>query len=149
MVEPMNLEQRCHTEVIELHRFFQDWMNAVLEPTDENFRLSEVLADNFAMVTPVGARVSRPEIEQQARASHGAYRDSEEPLTIRIENLEGRALTTGAYLLGYDEWQETPDGNHGRRSTAVFREQPDAPNGVEWVHVHETWLPDEGATSDS
>lgn len=139
----MTLEQRCHTEVIELHRFFQDWMNAVLEPTEAKFRLTDVLADDFGMVTPEGTRVNRQEIERQVRASHGVYRDSERPLTIRIENLEGRALTKGAFLVGYDEWQETPDGDYGRRSTAVFRERPDAPNGVEWVHVHETWLPDE------
>lgn len=139
----MTLEQRCHTEVIELHRFFQDWMNAVLEPTEANFRLTDVLADDFGMVTPEGARVTRQEIERQVRASHGVYRDSERPLTIRIENLEGQALTKGAFLVGYDEWQETPDGDYGRRSTAVFRERLDAPNGVEWVHVHETWLPEE------
>ena len=29
----------------------------------------------------------------------------------------------------------------GRVSTAVFRERADTPNGLAWLHVHETWLP--------
>jgi hypothetical protein len=45
-------------------------------------------------------------------------------------------------LVTYEEWQQSGDQTTARLSTALFRDKPDAPNGLEWLHVHETWLPD-------
>ena len=36
------------------------------------------------------------------------------------------------------------DVETARLSTVSFRQQPNCFNGLEWVHVHETWLPDMG-----
>ena len=45
------------------------------------------------------------------------------------------------HLLRYQEWQERDGRSTGRLSSAVFRDRHDAPNAVEWLHLHETWLP--------
>ncbi|MFX0092506.1 MAG: hypothetical protein ACFFBD_12150 [Candidatus Hodarchaeota archaeon] len=42
----------------------------------------------------------------------------------------------------YEEWQEIDGQTIARLSTALFRKCFDAPNGVEWLHAHETWLQD-------
>jgi hypothetical protein len=50
-------------------------------------------------------------------------------------------------LCTYEEWQTDRHGDGvetGRLSTVLFREAPDAPGGVAWLHVHETWLPGHG-----
>ena len=48
-------------------------------------------------------------------------------------------------VMTYREWQ-TNTGTTGditslRLSTAVLCAAPGTPNGVAWLHVHETWLP--------
>jgi hypothetical protein len=54
---------------------------------------------------------------------------------FRFHQQEGKiGLTT------YQEWQETAEGRTVRLSTALFREKVGTPNGLEWLHVHETWL---------
>lgn len=40
----------------------------------------------------------------------------------------------------YEEWQDTGQGERGRISSVLFRRRERAPNGVEWLHVHETWI---------
>ena len=47
-------------------------------------------------------------------------------------------------VLSYQEWQELPDRTVVRISTVLFRESESAPGGVEWVHLHEGWLPGHG-----
>lgn len=42
----------------------------------------------------------------------------------------------------YEEWQTTGGVATGRLSTAVMRSVPGFPNGLAWVHLHETRLPD-------
>jgi hypothetical protein len=51
--------------------------------------------------------------------------------------------TEGALcLVTYEEWQHLSGTASGRISSAWFRARSDTPHGVEWLHVHETWLPD-------
>jgi len=134
-----SLRDRCETEVLELHRFFERWYLGEPDPHGEDFsRLSDVLTEDFRMVDPDGALVARSDLLTGIRASHGS---KPEGFHIAIENLYYRMLGRGLAAVTYEEWHEEGGRRRGRLSTAIFREHADVPNGVEWVHVHETWLP--------
>lgn len=134
------MDDRCRKEVEELHRFFQDWFNGQLEPTDHNFqRFSGVMAEGFEILSPDGGRMTRSEILARVREGHGSSNDKS--FRIWIENYESRAIARDLLLVTYEEWQETGGEKRGRTSSAVFRSKSTTPNGVAWLHVHETWLP--------
>ncbi len=141
------MQARCEKEVLELHRFFQDWFNGVLEPTDEDFaRFRDVMAEGFVIVTPGGSLREREALVSRLRSAHGSWRRDGQPAgRLWIENVRFHRREGALALVTYEEWQETGDGTRGRLSTALFRPREDAPNGVEWLHVHETWLPDLGS----
>ncbi len=41
----------------------------------------------------------------------------------------------------YEEWQSGEEKKDDRISTVVFCRVPEAaPNGLRWLHVHETWV---------
>ena len=84
------------------------------------------------MVGPGGERRDRDAVVRSLLDSHGSR-----TLAIRVENAESWALGGGLLLARYEEWLD----DKGRVSSALFRENSDAPNGIEWVTVHETWLP--------
>ena len=44
-------------------------------------------------------------------------------------------------LATYEEWQEGEE-RLGRQSSALLKAR--AEGGFEWLHVHETWLPEAG-----
>ena len=44
-------------------------------------------------------------------------------------------------LVMYEEWHSLKGEESARLSTVLFEKRAGAPNGVAWLHVHETWLP--------
>lgn len=136
--EPM--DERCRSEVIQLHQFFEGWSTGKLDPSDENFRrFAEVVAVGFEIISPDGQLMKRDQILSRVRDSHGSRKNG--TFRIWIENYRSRLIVNGVQLVTYEEWQETDGEQRGRLSSAIFQHEPDAPNGVVWLHVHETWLP--------
>jgi hypothetical protein len=133
---------RCEDEILELHRFFERWFRGEIEDSPETFaRLSEVLSERFRMITPGGERVERRQLLEGVRQRHGSHGGPGRSYRIRIDNVEGRYRDAAVALMTYEEWQEVDGQTRGRLSSALFREREDTPCGVEWLHLHETWLP--------
>lgn len=133
------LRVRCEDEVFALHRFFQDWyLGTVEDPNGEAFsRVSEVLAEEFHLVTPEGKMLGRSEI---LAALRGAYGSKSADFRIRTERCHFRVGGRGIGVVTYEEWHDEGGNSKGRLATAIFQDRADAPHGVRWVHVHETWL---------
>ncbi len=132
------IKKRCHKEVVELHQFFQEWFNGEIEATDENFsRFSQILAEHFIIISPGGLLTQREPLLIGLRNTQ----NSRKKCKIRIENFQLHQITADMLVTTYEEWQTDSDGTtNSRISTAIFQEQQDTPNGVVWLHVHETWL---------
>lgn len=134
------LEEACRREVVELHDFFEAWFTGALPDDAAAFeRFAGVMAPGFAIVSPEGRLAERAQILDAVRSGHGS---APEGLRITVENAAGRALGDGLQLVTYEEWHARDGDRKGRLSSAVLRARDGLPNGVEWLHVHETWLPD-------
>ena len=139
-----SLDERCRAEVIGLHQFLQGWLGGTIEPTEESLhRFSTVLAPEFEIITPGGERIGRDSLIAGMRDAHGARAGSAPPFRIRIEAYEGKPLGPDLRLVTYEEWQEADGRRRGRLSSALFRTRGETPHGVEWVHLHETWIPEQ------
>ncbi len=142
-----DMETACRQEVLDLHQFFQDWFRGELPQTDEAFdRFSGVMDDSFHIVSPGGRKTAIEPLRAGLRSAFGSWRPASvesEGSRIWIENTQFQALNEDLSLVTYEEWQKNEGPAKGRLSTAVFRRDPEAPNGVRWLHVHETWLPAE------
>lgn len=137
------MEAQCEAEVRQLHQFFQDWFNAALPPTQEAFqRFESVMAERFMIISPDGVRTERAELIERLRQAHGIWRQGSQPGRIWIDNLQVRHVVGDQAMVVYEEWQEIEGESRGRLSTAVLRRRQATPHGVEWLHVHEVWMPD-------
>jgi hypothetical protein len=126
-------------EIIELHEFFQGWLGGELEATDEVFqRLERVLGEAFHLITPDGKCLEREPLLQSLRQAAGTRP------RLRIGIQAPRLHQEGAshLIVTYEEWQQEQRVAKGRLSTVIFRRRKALPNGLEWIHVHETWLGD-------
>ena len=124
-------------ENIELHQFFQDWYNGVLAPKECEFaRLENALAPGFTMVAPDGNLLHRGELVAGLRAAQ----HSREGMRIWIENVGVRHDLGKIFIVIYQEWQEIEGRITARLSSATFTSAKETPNGLIWLHVHETWL---------
>jgi len=134
-----------HDEVNELHIFFEDWLSAKYEQSEEKFqRILGVLAPEFEIVAPNGFHMNREDILSLVWDLYGCKKDSDPPFKLWIEKCRDRTIGVGVSLVTYEEWHRMNDVKKGRFSTAIMRLSPGCPNGVEWLHIHETWLPEQG-----
>ncbi|MFV9673230.1 MAG: hypothetical protein ACNYZH_08385 [Acidimicrobiia bacterium] len=120
------------SEVRELHAFFERWFAGTAEP-GELERL-DVLDDSFHMIGPDG-RLQNVDRVRSAIADAYGHR----PMQIEIRNVQ---VHPSAPVGTYEEWQTIDGSITGRTSSAVMKADPLAPNGLRWMHLHETWLPD-------
>jgi hypothetical protein len=95
------------------------------------------------MVTPAGDRREYADVVDGIRARYASHDPG--AFEIGIRNVETRRALGDHRLLRYEEWQTTPDGTTGRLSTVLFEAAPDAPGGVVWLDLQETWLERSGS----
>lgn len=140
------MEKHAEREVVELHRFFQSWFTGAVERSEEEYeRVVNALADDFLFVTPDGGTADRDGILKQVESSWGARPPG---FSVWIQQVRVRWASAEVCLLTYEEWQSDVSETRGRLSSALFRKNPEAPLGVEWVHLHETWLPHSESQGD-
>lgn len=133
-------------EIIDLHVFFEDWFRGNCNDSDRVFknRLLSSMDIDFYIILPNGESYYGDQFWPEMRKSHGSNPNFKISLRNFVRKLQ---IGRKTFVANYEEWQKnalnsTPK-NNGRVSTAVFVADSSAPNGVKWVHVHETWLPKE------
>ena len=137
------MEEACRQEVVELHQFFQDWFNGILEASDESFaRFADVIDEDFVIVQPNGEMTARGPLVDRLRKSHGSRKEGGQ-IRIWIENYRLHRSAGDLAVVTYEEWQDLGGEVRGRLSTAVFGRREEMPNGVVWLHLHEVWMPPE------
>ena len=137
------LELVVRDEVEALHVFFVGWFSGMLPvdafETDFLGRFDE----EFLLIPPAGALLSRAEFQSAVRRSHGTNPD----FRIAIRNVKVHRVLGDHVLATYEEWQRnalasTPPDN-ARIVTVIFRKA----RSLQWVHVHETRLPESIASA--
>ena len=137
------MQAQCQREVVELHGFLVGWMTGALPRSAATFaRFADVLADGFALISPRGVVTERRQLLRELEAAYGAHTGNGEGFRIEIQNFRHRRTEGVLCLVTYEEWQQLSGAATGRLSSAWFRARNDTPHGVEWLHLHETWMPD-------
>lgn len=135
--------ENCEKEILELHRFFEDWFNAKLPDNEETFsRIQDSLSPEFKMITPGGEKVDRNSLLSNLRSMNGFYLKADQPSSIWIKNISHEWVKDTFCISNYEEWQGSKDRTEGkgRISSALFEKHDAAPNRVRWVYLHETWI---------
>jgi len=130
--------EACRQEIEELHSFFVAWYCGRCD--EEEFdRLAGALASEFERVAPDGTVADRAAVLAGVRDTYDEYDHFE----IEIRNVEAVAVESERALVRYDEWQTTPSGSNGRRSSVLLtpvEDRADAGPHAAWEYLHETWL---------
>ena len=124
-------------EIEDLHHFFEAWLGGSLPRTEETFsRLPLILDPGFTLISPTGEVATRAELLETLWREHGVRGE----WRIWIERPQLRYEDEKVVLATYEEWQMVGGKTTARLSTALFSRTPTAPHGLNWLHVHETWL---------
>lgn len=136
------MQAHCEREVVELHGFFVSWMTGAVPRAATIFgRFTDVLADSFTLISPRGVVTERRPLLKELEGAHGIHADAG-GFGMEIRRFRHRQTHGTLCLVTYEEWHHLAGTTTGRLSSAWFRARSNTPHGVEWLYVHETWLPD-------
>ncbi|MGX9117422.1 DUF4440 domain-containing protein [Mesorhizobium sp. BHbsci] len=137
MNEKPSLLSRASAEIVDLHRFFVDWFDRASADRVDFSRFERVMGDGFCMVAPSGQVLDRKAVLDHIKASRATC---DGDFAISIEDIRAGWQAGDTIVISYVEAQQRAGKHSRRRSSAVFTTSSSAPNGVEWRHLHETWL---------
>ncbi len=130
---------RCRREIVELHQFFEDWLSGKVPKDKKTFaRFTDATALSMNLVSTDGQIFGHAQLVDWIYNAHG----SEPGFALWVEAIEPRGAFDSVALLTYEEWQDRTTGRTVRQSTVLFEKDQNAPNGVRWLHVHETYMKD-------
>ncbi|MER9434554.1 hypothetical protein [Mesorhizobium sp. M0618] len=132
-----SLFSRASAEIIDLHRFFVDWFVAARANTADFGRFERAMGKDLSIVAPDGQILDREAVVDHVRSSRASCDDG---FAISIEDIRPGWQDADTIVVLYVEAQLRADKHSRRQSSAVFTTSSSAPNGVEWRHLHETWL---------
>ena len=137
------LTNNCVAEVIRIHQLFEQWFQGSIERTTENYsQVTSAILDDFSQVTPDRRYWEREVLFPKLEQSHGMYSESKPIFRLWIKNPRAIMLKGGNYCLAiYEEWRRLDGVERGYITTAILKRSAEAPSGVKWLHLQETWLP--------
>lgn len=135
----MDVAAACEEEIVGLHRFFQAWFLGGFSDRERGFkRFTDVMDPGFAMVSPRGTATALPDLSAGLKGAFGTWEGGS---SIKVVDVSLRHLHADLALLTYVETQHVQGKDTARLSTVLMRQHEAMPNGVQWLHVHETWMP--------
>ncbi len=130
------MSDRIINEVTALHQFFEAWLSGSVDKSREVYnRFENAMAEDFVMVPPGSNLLPRDIIMDIFWEEHGTKPTS---FKIEIRNPVAREVADSLFLVSYEEWQFDPEQS-ARVTTALMKENP---SGIQWLSVHESWLPE-------
>ncbi len=137
------MDAEIKAEVEEFHRILVAWFTGAVPRTEDAYAgISGVLSDDFALVSPRGGLAEGKGLIAGMESAHGAHSGAAKDFSIRIENCVARFAGDNLCVATYEAWEQLSGVTTARLCTCVFRRNPHMRHGLEWVHLHETWLKD-------
>lgn len=136
------------TAIHDIHDFFTAWVGGRCPGDAENFRKNALdrISDDLVAIFPAGRSFGKKDFEGYMASIYG----SNPEFRIQIRNIRISHLGEHMAVVNYEEWQrnakDSDQPNNGRVTTMVVGERP-KDGGVEILHVHETWLPEEAVAA--
>ena len=129
------MDDRVVEEIEEIHRLIQDWMVGWAGDKNEFLQRMDLSFDpEFTFVSGSGQ-----EVGWQDFRSHICALESQSAATrIWADNIRVVAASSTLIVARFDEHERDEENSRSRVSTLVFRCNPNCPNGLAWLRLHET-----------
>ncbi|XP_027176070.1 sucrose-phosphatase 1 [Coffea eugenioides] len=136
-------------EVVKFNLFFERWRRAEVEKSEL------YLANMKAVCCPSGVLVHPSGIEKLlgdcVNAFRTCYGDQQgKGYRVWVDQVLPTQVGSDSWLVKYKKWELSGEKQKGCLTTVLLSSKGvSVPEGLTWVHVHQTWLDGAGPTDDS
>ena len=128
---------RVRDEVVSLHEFFVAWYDKATADATDFDRFDRVMGPGMTMIPPSGDMLERDAVVSYVRDNRATF---DGDYAIEIADVQPAWEAGNVIVVTYIEKQQRRGVKTARRASALFVESSSAPHGVEWRHLHETWM---------
>lgn len=132
------MEGACRKEIERLHEFFVQWFTATIPKEAFGEACLQAFSPNMSMIPPSGKALDHSQLIQGLLERYACHEGKQ--FSIEISGMNVILQQDELCIVTYEERQLLNGEETCRTSTATFRNRPDTPCGVEWVHLQETWM---------
>lgn len=126
-----------HREVVEFKLFKVKWLLGQVSNTEKAFaRLSGVISNGAKTISPEGIESNTAELLDGLRKKYGSMCGLE--LRVWFDNIRVQKLAEQVYLVTWQQWEQLAGERRGYFVSAILILKAGTPNGLEWLHFHET-----------
>ncbi|MBT7953007.1 MAG: DUF4440 domain-containing protein [Gammaproteobacteria bacterium] len=138
-----DLERDVHKEIDDMHVFFVEWFNGTADKNSYEEKFVSRFDPAVIFIGPNGMLLDYENLMAMMREAHGSNPD----FRIAIRDVTIRHESDTQVVATYTEWQRnamnSDNADNGRLTTVMLsRGKP-----LRWLHVQETWLPEDIATA--
>ncbi|CAM6100642.1 unnamed protein product [Calypogeia fissa] len=136
--QPKDETSRVACEIVEYQIYLEKWLRGQVDTSDSGFwRLIHTMDEKSSLVFAHGTEGNAHLTIDGLRSLHGAVPQ----FVIWVDRVRVKKLSEGAWSVIFDKWERpTPEELHCKIISSVLVSQAGTPNGLKWVHIHETWL---------
>jgi len=131
-------------EIVELHAFFVGWFNGTVAREELQPRFLSRFDPDVIFIAPEGCIMGADDLSagfQKGFATNSGFK-------IQIRDVALRREFGDTVLATYTEWQigatTSAQVNNARVTTVLMKKGPP----FQWLHIQETWLPEELRAAD-
>ena len=126
-------------EIVDLHDFFTEWFNGTIDHDQLEPRFLSHLHDEVVFIPPAGQVMTGAMLKGWFDQSHGSNPD----FRAHIRDVTIRHEVGDLVLATYTEWQKGAKRSDQARNARVTSVLLKMTSPISWLHIHETWLPDD------
>lgn len=125
-------------ELVLFYLLYERWQRAEVEQLSATIEsLKKITSINGVLIHPSGIeRLLHESIDAFAKS----YGDKKcKQFRIWLDRVSSTQISSNAWLVKFDKWETSDEGKQCRLTTVLLNTQPETPEGVLLVHVHQTW----------
>ncbi|MDP5220362.1 hypothetical protein Q5Y75_24545 [Ruegeria sp. 2205SS24-7] len=126
-------------EIVDIHEFLVAWFNGTIDRDQLEPRLLSRFDPDVVFIPPEGHVVGGAGLQGMFERGYGTNKD----FKIQIRDVTIRRQIDRVVLANYTEWQIGATTSHPSNNARVTSAMIDMGPPLKWLHIHETWLPEE------
>ncbi|KAJ4720516.1 Sucrose-phosphatase [Melia azedarach] len=130
-------------QVVKFYLFYERWRRAEVEMSEHHIESLRLLFYALGItVHPSGIERSMRQCIDLIEKMYGDKQGKK--YQVWVDRVSSAQIGSDAWLVKFDKWESSGDEWQCCLTTVLMSSQATAPDGLKWMHMHQTWLEGSG-----
>ncbi|KAL8114794.1 sucrose-phosphatase 1-like isoform X3 [Apium graveolens] len=135
-------------EIVMFYLFYEKWRKAEVEKTEQSLHKLKSLCHSMAIfVHPSGVKRPLKHSIDDVVMLHGDKKGK--PFSVWVDQVYSAEIASNTWLVKFYKWELCDEEKYCCLTTVLLSLKTEEPDGLMWLHMHQTWLEGRGTKESS